>query len=786
MLVKKNELCCFETYSLDLRKRVLTRQDAPITLTPKAFDVLAFMVLNPGRVVTKEELLEAVWSGSFVEEGNLPKYISQLRRALGDNSGLIVTVPGQGYQFTAQVSAGESETQISDHDLSAEQPGDILVQRVRERTEVVYEDLPLALLASHETALPSAGAASRQRRVWWWVGVSALGGALLALAATYGWKLFSHPPQLSDVVLADFVNTTRDATFDSTLNQALEIDLEQSPYLNLLPRQKVKETLALMERSGEETLTPELAREVCERNNAQAVLHGAIANFGSKYLLTLAAEGCADGRQIAAYKEVAASKEEILGALDTAAGRVRKKLGESAASLEKFQIPIEQATTTSLEALRLYSQAQEDDRNEPRTTLALYQRAVALDPKFASAYYGMGVSYYRLSEADQAALSIKKAFDLRKSTTQRERLNIEIAYYYFGNFDTEAAIRSLRLYIQTYPNSSAKSWANLCNLYTQLGDYAQAIPAGEQALRMDPHSDLRAETLSRAYKRANRFADAKRVAAEGGAGWGVHSILFQVAYAEGDEAKLKAETDWGLSHAQLDRTLLNLALAAATSGKLREAMDYFSRAQAEALREGDTGIADDILHDKARVLIEYGEAEQAREVLKQHTGDAIEASDLVFLRAAAGDVVPAQRFVAAFNPLTEKDTVHIFFDLPLVRAQLAMQAHKPLDAIQQLEPARPYQLRDFHVPYLRAQAETEAGQLDAAAADYRLILANQGVDPISPLYSLSHLRLARVLAQQKKKQEARQQYLALFDAWKNADSNLPLLQAAKSEFAKLQ
>jgi tetratricopeptide (TPR) repeat protein len=233
-------------------------------------------------------------------------------------------------------------------------------------------------------------------------------------------------------------------------------------------------------------------------------------------------------------------------------------------------------------------------------------------------------------------------------------------------------------------------------------------------------------------------------------------------------------------------TLSNLAFAAATSGRLHEALDYFSRAQAEALREGDTGVADNILHGRARVLVEYGEIEQARSVLKQYTGDASKASDLVFLQAETGDVAPAQRFLAAFSPLTEKDTVHIFFDLPLVRAQVSLHAHKPLEAIQQLEPARPYQLRDFNVPWLRAEAETEAGQLDAAAADYRLILANQGVDPISPLYSLAHLRLARVLAQQNKREETRQQYLALFDAWKNADSNLPLLQAARSEFAKLQ
>jgi DNA-binding winged helix-turn-helix (wHTH) protein/Tfp pilus assembly protein PilF len=791
MLLSTNELIRFDDYSLDLRKRVLTHLDAPVTLTPKAFDVLVFLAMNSGRVVTKEEILESVWSGSFVEEGNLPKYISQLRRALGEKSPLIVTVPGRGYQFAAQAFRSQAETEIAAGDAAGQRPGDILVQRVRERTEMVYEDLPVAQTVPRQTALVSAGASSHHGKIWRWVAVSALVGALIALAADYEWKRFARPPQLGDVVVADFTNSTGDPAFDHTLSQALEIDLAQSPFLNLLPRSRVNETLVQMQRKTGEVLTPELAREICERNNAHAVLHGSLANLGSKYLVTLDAESCVSGKRIAGYKAEANSKEGLLGALDTVAGRVRKQLGESAASLEHFQIPIEQATTSSLEALRLYSQAQQDDdRNEPRTALALYQRAVALDPKFASAYYGMGVAYYRLSDADQAALSIRKAFDLRESTTQRERLNIEIAYHYFGDFDTEAALRSLKLFIATYPNSSAKSWANLCNLYTQLGDYAQAIPAGEQALRMDPHSALRAETLSRAYKRDNRFADAKRVAgaaaAEPSAGWGVHSILFQVAYAQRDEAGLKAETDWGLTHPQLDMTLSNLAFAAATSGKLHGALDYFSRAQAEALREGDTGVADNILHGKARVLVEYGEVEQARSVLKQHTGDASEASDLVFLQAETGDVTPAQRFLAASSPLTEKDTVHIFFDLPLVRAQLAMQAHKPLDAIQQLEPARPYQLRDFYVPSVRAEAETEAGLLDAAAADYRLILANQGVDPISPLYSLAHLRLARVVAKQNRKEEARQQYLALFEAWKDADSNLPLLQAAKSEFAKLQ
>jgi DNA-binding winged helix-turn-helix (wHTH) protein/tetratricopeptide (TPR) repeat protein len=790
MSLDTNELFCFDGFALDLRGRVLTHHEKPVVLTPKAIDVLAFLVLNPGRVVSKEEILQAVWAGSFVEENNLPKYISQLRHALGEKAHLIVTVPGRGYQFAAHVFPGEGETVIAVEATPEQPPEYIYVQQVRERTRMVYEEAPAAQLASRESALPIAGTTSRHRRVWQWVAVLVLAGALIAMAADYGWKRFVHPPQLSDVVLADFTNTTHDSTFDSSLNQALQIDLEQSPFLNLLPRQKVRETLLQMQRKGDEALTPELAREVCERNNAQAVLHGAIDNLGSKYLLTLTANGCVSGNRVAGYKAEANSKEEVLRALDNVAGHMRRQLGESAASLEHFQTPVEQATTSSLEALQIYSQAQASlERVEPRAALEFYQRAVDLDPKFASAYYGLGATYYRLSDHIQAALYIKKAYDLRGGTTQRERLNIEIAYHFFGDYDTEATLRSLKVFIATYPKNSAKSWANMCGLYTQLGDYSQAIYAGEQAMRLDPNSLIRAEMLSRAYKRANRFADAKRVAGAAAAmnypSWGVHSILFQIAYAERDEAALKTVTEWDLSHPQRDRSYSDLAWAAATSGRLREAMDYFSRSQAEALRQGDTGVADETLRDKAHVLVDYGEFDKARSVLKQHAGETDDQGDLAFLQAATGDEAPAQHYVAAKDPLSEKNTVHVFCELPLVRAQRALQAHKPLDAIQQLEPARPYQLRDFYVPALRAQAETEAGMLDAAVADYRLILANQGVDPISPLYSLAHLGLARVLAKQHDKIGSRGEYEKFFDAWKDADTDVPILKQARAEYSRL-
>jgi DNA-binding winged helix-turn-helix (wHTH) protein/tetratricopeptide (TPR) repeat protein len=796
MSLNAKELYRFHGFELDPFRRVLSRDGGPVSLTPKAFDVLAYLVLNPGRVVTKDELLKAVWPDSFVEEGNLAQYVSALRKTLGDKSCLIATVPGRGYQFAAQVFATrvlteEAQTEIPVNALPDARPGDIFVQRVRERTRVVIEDVPAVSTAPRETLLQlAAGTTSRRTRAWRWVAAPAIGGTLIALTCAYSWKHFAHPPQLSDVVVADFTNTTRDPTFDSTLNQALEIDLEQSPFLNLLSRSKIKETLALMQRRGDEALTPELAREICERNNAHAILYGTIANFGSKFLLTLAADSCADGRQVAAYKEVANSKDEILGALDAAAASVRRRLGESAASLQRFQTPITQATTPSLDALRAYSQGMESERRgDMKTAAYLFERAIALDPGFASAYMALGSSYYNVSDRAQAAEFSKKAFDLRERATERERLMIEIAYYYMGNYDMEAAVRSLKLFAQIYPNSSA-TYGRLCSLYTRIGQYNQAIDAGEQALRMDPHSGYNSEVLARAYLHANRFADAKRVAsaavADGRGRWGIHSILFQVACAEHDAAQAKMEGEWGLTHQQGNLSLANLALDAVTRGKLREGSDYFSRARAESLRSGDGEFADSTLLDRAEVLTELGDTGRAAATLKQIKGDAGRPGDLAFLQARLGDSGLAQRFVDSSNSLTEKNTFHIYYDLPTVRAQLALRAHKPAEAVEVLEPARAYQLIDFRIPYLRAQSETAAGMLDSAAQDYRLILDNQGVDPLSPLYPLAHLGLARAYALASNKTGSRSEYEEFFACWADADANLPVLKQAHDEYSRLK
>jgi tetratricopeptide (TPR) repeat protein len=388
----------------------------------------------------------------------------------------------------------------------------------------------------------------------------------------------------------------------------------------------------------------------------------------------------------------------------------------------------------------------------------------------------------------QAVSTIQKAWDLRAHTTERERLTIEIAYNTYGDWDWESAVERLRIYNQIYPNDAA-GWFNLSSMYSRLGEYLQAIEAAEHAYHLAPNSGSGAETLARAYMRANRFADAKRVAAaaiaEGKDRWGTHRILYEIAYAEHDTQRMKTEGEWGFTHGEMGQSLTDLGFVAASEGKVREAVDDFTRARQEAVRSGDADFADDATMFLAGILIEDGYPSEAMASLKQMGSDAIDPGTTAEFRAELGDLGPAQRQVAQLSAGDPRNTLSRYFDLPMMRALLEIKEHKPEQAVKDIEPARKYQMRDYGVPYMRGRAEADAGMLDKAAEDFRLILANPGLDPIWPGHSLAHLRLARVLVRQNKLAEARAEYEAFLTLWKSGDPQVPLLVEAKQEYAKL-
>jgi DNA-binding winged helix-turn-helix (wHTH) protein/predicted negative regulator of RcsB-dependent stress response/Flp pilus assembly protein TadD len=765
----------FGDFELDPLTRVLERNGSPVSLNRRAFDLLLYLVQNPGRPVTKEQLLQKIWPDSFVDENSVAKSMSVLRKALDEDpssSNLVVTLPGVGYQFAGTVEIGGRARRVQDAAQGV--AASALVQQRITRT-VVQE----------ESVVESRGA----HRGWLLVGAA----AVMVVAGAGGWLVWKHQhpaPQSASVVLADFENATGDKQFDSTLGQAFQIDLEQSPFLHVLPRAAVQETLTQMRHTPEEALTPQLAQEVCERNNAQVVMNGAISQIGARYLLMVHGASCVSGKAVAGYKREVSSKEEVLQALDVVAGEVRKQLGESTASLERFQTPIAQATTSSLQALQAYTQALEaSDKGEADAEQTLFERAIALDPNFASAYEGLSVGYYSRQDRVQAAQAIQKAYDLRAHTTEREKFTIEIAYDTYGSFDWEAAVTAMQLFNETYP-SNAMNWYSLCRMYTQLGETQNAVEAGEYAYRLAPQSGTGAEILARAYETANRFADAKRIAeaaiADGKDRWGSHRILFEIAYLEHDAGRMKAEADWGLTHQELGQTLTDLGFVAADEGKLREAVEDFHRSHDEAVKSGDNDFADAALMYLAGIQIEYGDPDGAWASLKQMQADSIEPGTTAYFKGELGDLAAPQRLLNEFSSSGTRNTLHIYFDQPELREMIALAAHKPEEAVRDLEPARKYQMRDYGVPYQRARAEVAAGMLDQAVADDRLILASPGIQPIWPAYVLTHLRLAQVLALQGKRDAALAEYQVFLNLWKDGDPQMPLLQEAKSEYAKLQ
>jgi DNA-binding winged helix-turn-helix (wHTH) protein/tetratricopeptide (TPR) repeat protein len=767
-----NNLYRFDDFVLDPSKRTFARRGEALSVSPKAFEVLTYLVRNPGRVVTKDELLKAVWPDSFVEEGNLAQHISWLRKALGDRSNDIVTVPGRGYQFTAPV-----RTEPMADLFPEKQPGDTLIQRVRERTHMVIEESSVAPLAEQ-----TARASMRP----WTYAVVAAGALALAIGAGWKWLRPAPPAEFQKIVVADFINATGDPAFDRTLKRALEIDLEQSPFLDVMNEGEAVSTLQLMGRKGDVAVTANVAMELCVRSNRQVFLTGSITSVGREYLLMLGATDCNSGRELVSAKTQAGAKEKVLGALDVVADRIRKGLGESAKSLERFQVPISKATTPSLEALKAYSFGKYLDAQgkEAIEILSFYQKAVELDPQFAMAYDALANTYINLNEYDLAWQYYQKAFACSGGVSEKEKLIIQMQH----ERNPEQRIKTCELWATTYPHD-AIPLQGIANDWTDLGQYAAAIQAGQRALERDPDRGLIYYVLIRAYRGAHRFAEAKAAGREavrrGKDPTRLHALLFTIAVAERDQSTLARETRWSEDHANDYFFMALRAEAAATLGKYREAEKLFQRAYEAAAQANLPEAADDILLDQAMIEFYLGRPAASRATLSRMTKPEPDSSDLAILRAQWGDLSSAEHFLADHSNET-RDSVVIYVEVPLVRAALAVERQKPLEAIATLEAATPYELAYYSVPSARGEACLRAHRPEMAAIEYQKILANQGIDPTSPLYPLAYLGLARAYALENHKTESREEYEKLFAFWKDADADLPVLKQARLDYARLR
>jgi tetratricopeptide (TPR) repeat protein len=629
--------------------------------------------------------------------------------------------------------------------------------------------------------------------------------ALIVLGAVTAGVLYFRSKQSAkltgkdSVLLADFVNTTGDSVLDGTLKQALAVQLEQSPYLNIVPDSKIREALRFMGRPADERLTNDVAREICQRQGIKAMLTGSIAPLGNHYVIDLAAVNAQTGDSLAREQVEAESKEQVLKALDMAASNLRQKMGESLASVQQYAKPLEQATTSSLEALQAFTLGQiEHQKTNDDGAIPHLKRAVELDPNFAMAWATLGVAYHNTTRLSEGTEALKKAYELRDRGSERERLYIQAHYYDEVTRDPDKTLAVYEEWRQTYPRETL-AYDNAALTYSGVGQFDKARDLASQALRLDPKDAYGYDNLSAAYLGLNRFDEAKSVGEQAIAqkvdGAGVHIVLTDIAYIRGDAAGYERELDSIRAAAGEPFMLFWKASGQAGQGKIRASRATWQQARSGLLSAGIKDFAGALFCIEADDDAAVGYLNEAR----QEAAQALETSqdrDVRTLAATAyaysGDVTKSASLLATVKREFPDDYFVQSVMSPIVQAILDLQKKQPAEAVAALESARPYELGSgphgagFSVNHLRGMAYLDLKDGAKAAAEFQRILDHQGVSASDPLYVLAHLNLGRAFVLQGDKAKARTAYQDFFAAWKDADPDLPVLKEAKAEYAKLQ
>jgi eukaryotic-like serine/threonine-protein kinase len=632
---------------------------------------------------------------------------------------------------------------------------------------------------------------------------TAVGALALVLtvsaAAFFYFSYFKRAQALTEkdtILLADIVNTTGDSVFDGTLKQALEVQLGQSPFLNIFPEQRVRETLGYMARSPDDRVTKEVGREICQREGIKALLVGSIASLGSHYVITLEALNSQSGEAIAREQVEAESKEQVLKTLGGAVIKLREDLGESLALIQKFDAPIEQTTTSSLEALKAYTLAFEQARKGNYTeAIPLLKRAVELDPDFALAYSDLAVTYYNILEEQLAAGYAEKAFALRGRTSEREKFAISDSYYFLTNGEVNKIIESLELWKQTYPRD-AEPRNNLSVHYGYTGQCDKAIEEGSAALRLDPNQSTLYGNLVGAFLCLNRFDEAKAIFEQAMEkkldSLPLHASFYGLAFIQGDEAAMQRQVDWANGKPGEGVLHYMLANAAAFQGQRRKSQELFRRSAEVNVRHGMKEAAAWGQADYALLNAAFGDCRQTKESAAKALN--ITRSKQALVRSAlalalCGETHQAQSLAGELVKRYPNDTFINTSWLPTIQAALEIERGNTEQAIQLLEVARRFEmgLDALAIPayvrglaYLRAEAGAEA------LAEFQKILDHRGVVVVSALYPLAHLGVARAAALTGDTAKSRRAYQDFFARWKAADPDLPILIEAKKEYEKLR
>jgi len=773
----------FGPFAVDTEARELSRHGTRIKLRGQPYLILEVLLARAGKVVTREEIRERLWpADTFVDfEHGLNTSVKKLRDALCDSADdprYIETVPRLGYRFIA--------------------PLEIVREKMNSLTPAPSAQ---ASAASAGTASVAEAPAGRPAKLWR-ITVPVLAVALVVGGLYYRSHRSKSLTDKDTIVLADFDNTTGEHVFDDTLKQAVSADLEQSPFLNVLSEQRVTGTLRRMGRSSNEKISDAVAMEICLRTGSKAVLGGAIASLGSHYAIALKALNCQTGDSIGITKAEAAGRERVLQALDSAVTSVRAKLGESRISIEKFNHPLEEVTTSSLPALQAYTESMrvELEHGDPEA-IPLLKRALELDPNFALAYARLGVAYSNLGQAGLAIDNLTRAFELRQRSSEHESFYISTQYYTFVTGQVEKANQELQLCIQEYPRDSL-AHLDLGDNYALLGQYQQAVVETRESLRLEPNSVLAYGNLALFSLALNRMEDAETAFREALS----HNLddpylrqnRYFLAFLKNDFASMQQQVNWATGKPGAEDLLLSdESQTQAYYGRMDNARELSRRAVDSAKRNDAKEAAALWQANEALWEAEFGNTAKARAAAAtaRSMSPGRDVRLLVALALArSGDVARAQQLVNKLDDDFPRSTILQDYWLPTIRAEIALSRNNAAQAIELLEAAAPYELGlppQFQVGtlypvYVRGQACLRARQGEKAVEEFQKILDNQGILLNSPLGALARLQLGRSYLAIGDKEKARNLYQGFLTLWKDADRDLPILKQAKAEYAKLQ
>jgi serine/threonine protein kinase/tetratricopeptide (TPR) repeat protein len=639
----------------------------------------------------------------------------------------------------------------------------------------------------------------------WKVAVPVLLVVLIAAGGIYHHSRQQTAHRLTDkdtVVLADFANSTGDAVFDDTLKTALSVSLRQSPFLNVLTDSQVAKTLQQMTRPAGTKLTPELARELCQRAGSKAYLAGAIGRLGSEYVVGLKAVNCSNGNTLAEEQVTATSKEKVLDSLGGAASKLRTELGESLATVQKFDAPLEQATTFSLDALNAYGLALSTwDKKGDRDSLPIFKKAIELDPNFAMAYGALATINHNLGDSELARENATKAYELRDRVTEAEREAIEARYYLYVTGDLEKAAEVYAVAVQNYPDS-AGAYNHLANDEGKLGRYEQSVQDLRKALLLDPSRASTYANLAVGLLALNQVEEASAVLAEADKRGLQTDILLQarywIAFLRNDEKEMERLVQRSSDLPGAQAILLSeQSNTAAYYGHFEKAREFSRAAENLMERDGNKELAASYLVQAAVRESEVGEFARAQQYISQ-AQKLSHGQDVATLSAVAlvqiGSVNQAEALCHELDKQWPEGTIVQKYWLPAIRAQIDLRQARPSKAIDDLGVATAIEFANpgstavptLYPAYVRAQAYLAMGDGPRAATEFRKLTDRPGLVLNYPLGALAHLGLARAYKSSGDLQNSRQAYLDFLSLWKDADPDIPILKQAKAEYAKLQ